>query len=113
MKHDPWLKYTRDFFRPLGTNLKERMLDVRSEVVSKEVEVTTIEIKKETVVTLVLSEREAKALGCLIGAMAPADAEKIIERSMDFERWLDSRLEDREIIRLTGDLYDGIYETFL
>lgn len=84
-------------------------MDIRGMTVSKEVEVVTKVLKDEIIVTLILSEREAKMLGCLIGAMSPKDAEHIIStQSMDFARWL-GKIEDREVITFTGDLYDGIH----
>ncbi len=85
-------------------------MDILSTVVSKEVEITTTVLKDELVVTLILSEREAKILGCLIGAMSPREVEDILAgRSHDFDRWL-GKLESREVVTFTGNIYDGLFD---
>ncbi len=85
-------------------------MDIRTATVSKEVEVVTKVLKDEKVVTLILSEREAKVLGCLIGTLSATEAERLITtQSMDFGRWL-GKLEDREVVRFVESLYDNLFE---
>lgn len=86
---------------------------VSSVIVPKVVEVVKTEIVNETVVVLELGEREAKLLGCLIGAMSPTEAEDIIrDRSLNFDNWV-GELKPREIVELTGNIYDNIYNIFV
>ncbi len=85
-------------------------MDIRGMTVSKEVEVTTTVLQDEVVVTLVLSEREAKMLACLIGAMSPREVEESLEsRSHACGRWL-GKLKDREVVTFTGNIYDGLFD---
>lgn len=67
--------------------------------------------KKEIIVTMTFTEREAKILACLIGALSPSDAEEIIKRGGFFSTWI-GKLENREIIDFTGNVYDLLYDLF-
>lgn len=88
-------------------------MDIRSTTVSKEVEVVTTVLQDQKVVTLIMSEREAKLLACLIGAMSPSDAEDIIKnKSLYFDSWI-GELDDREVVTLTGEIFDGLYDEFI
>lgn len=70
-----------------------------------------IRTSRETIVTVIFSEREAKLLACLIGSMSPNEVEEIIKRAIHFDEWI-GRLEKKEAIEYTGILYDTLYGLF-
>ena len=67
--------------------------------------------KKEVTVTIELNDREAKIIACLIGALSPKEMEDAIKRGVNFDRWI-GELEYREVINVTGILYDTLYDIF-
>lgn len=70
-----------------------------------------IRSKKEILVTISFTEREAKILTCLLGALSPTDAEETIKRGIHFDEWV-GKLENREVVEFTGNLYDNLYDLF-
>lgn len=70
-----------------------------------------IAAKREMTITLTLNEREGKLLTCLIGALSPNDAEAAIRRGLNFDEWI-GKLENREVVEFTGNLYDGLEPLF-
>lgn len=70
-----------------------------------------ISSNKEVMVTIMLNEREAKLLTCLLGAMSPTEAEETIQRGIHFSEWI-GKLERREVVEFTGIMYDTLYEQF-
>lgn len=66
--------------------------------------------KTERIVTITLEEREAKLLMCLIGALSPLDAEKLLDNSIHVSEVLP--LGQREMVDFTGNLYDGLWNGF-
>lgn len=65
--------------------------------------------EKKVTVTLILDDREAKILACLLGAIVPKEAEETIMRSVQYEEWI-GKLEYREVTNFTGLLYDSLYD---
>jgi hypothetical protein len=70
-----------------------------------------IKSKNEITVTVTMDEREAKILACLIGALSPMDAEAAVQRALHFNEWV-GKLQNREVVELTGELYDSLYNIF-
>lgn len=62
---------------------------------------------KTVTVTATFTEREAKLLCCLIGAVPAPTAEDLIKRASKYKHWVTS-LGENEVIDLTGYLYDGL-----
>lgn len=66
---------------------------------------------KEVMVTITLSEREAKLLACLLGASSPTDAEEIVRRGIHFHEWIGT-LKKTEVTDFTGTLYEALNGLF-
>lgn len=69
-------------------------------------------VNKQITVTLIMEDREAKLLACLIGAASPKEIQEIILRGMYFEEWI-GELGSREVTTFTGNLYDALYEALI
>lgn len=63
-----------------------------------------IRSNREVTVTITFSEREAKLLTCLLGAISPKDAEDTIKRGIYYKQWIGTVVPG-EVSDFTGNLF--------